>query len=100
MGTTIGFVSKTPLYTRFFELGGISQDQPPLFFDQTNTIPEFIPQTVDSVIASPALSLVSMGTTGTPNMFCIGSCLKATNGLLVRGLDGSLLAISSSNSTI
>ena len=69
MGTTIGFVSKTPLYTRFFELGGISQDQPPLFFDQTNTIPEFIPQTVDSVIASPALSLVSMGTTGTPNMF-------------------------------
>ena len=69
MGTTVGFVSKTPLYTRFFELGGISQDQPPLFFDQTNTIPEFIPQTVDSVIASPALSLVSMGTTGTPNMF-------------------------------
>ena len=42
LGTSQAFVSKTPLYTRLFELNEISSEQPPLMSDQTAQIPELI----------------------------------------------------------
>ena len=69
LGTSQAFVSKTPLYTRVFELNEINRDQPPLLADITNVIPEYIPQTIDSLIASPVLSIVSLGTVGSSNIY-------------------------------
>ena len=69
LGTSQAFVTKTPLYTRLFELNDISSEQPPLMADQTATIPELIPASVDSMVSSPALSIVSMGTTGSSTVY-------------------------------
>ena len=69
LGTSQAFISKTPLYTRLFEINEINSEQPPLLSDVTSVIPELIPETVNSMVASPALSIVSLGTTGSSNIF-------------------------------
>ena len=69
LGTSQAFISKTPLYTRLFELNDISSEQPPLMADVTATVPELIPSSIDSMVASPALSIVSLGQTGTSTMY-------------------------------
>lgn len=69
LGTSLGFVSKTPLFTRFYELAEISTDRPPLMTEQTQIVPELIPESASSMIASPALSLVSIGTVGSSTVF-------------------------------
>ena len=61
LGTSQAFISKTPLYTRLFEINEINSEQPPLLSDVTSVIPELIPETVNSMVASPALSIVSLG---------------------------------------
>ena len=69
LGTSQAFVTKTPLYTRLFELNDISSEQPPLMADVTATVPELIPAAIDSIVASPALSIVSLGQTGTSTVY-------------------------------
>ena len=69
LGTTLAFVSKTPLFTRLYELIGISTDRPPEMSEQTKIVPELVPETIDSLIASPGLSLVSLGTTGSSTVY-------------------------------
>ena len=64
LGTSLAFVSKTPLFTHMYELQEISDDRPPTMAEITKIVPELIPSDVDSMIASPALSLVSLGTIG------------------------------------
>lgn len=69
LGTSQAFISKTPLYTRLFELIDISRDQPPLMNDSTVVVPELIPETVNSLVSSPGLSLASLGTKGSADVF-------------------------------
>jgi hypothetical protein len=69
LGTSLAFVSKTPLFTRLYELSEISPDRPPVMTEQTQIVPELIPQTATSMIASPALSIVSLGTTGSTTVY-------------------------------
>ena len=69
VGTSQAFVSKTPLYTRLFELLDINRDRPPLMNDDTVVVPELVPETVDSMAASSALSLISLGTKGTNDLY-------------------------------
>ena len=69
LGTTLAFVSKTPLFTRLFELAEISTDRPPLMTEQTKIVPELIPAGIDSLIASPGLSIVSLGRTGNSTIY-------------------------------
>lgn len=69
LGTSQAFVTKTPLFTRIFELNDINADQPPVMSDITNVVPELIPASVDSLAASPALSIVSVGQTGTSDIY-------------------------------
>ena len=69
VGTSQAFVSKTSLYTRLFELLDINRDRPPLMNDDTVVVPELVPETVDSMTASSALSLISLGTKGTNDLY-------------------------------
>jgi hypothetical protein len=69
LGTTLAFISKTPLYTRFFELADIRNDSPPNMYDQTNLVPELIPSTIDSLVASPGLAITSFGTIGQSTIY-------------------------------
>lgn len=69
LGTTQAFISKTPLYTRVYELFEISNDRPPFMFEQSKPVPELIPNTVDTLISSPGLSIVSLGTKGSSTIY-------------------------------
>ena len=69
LGTSLAFLSKTPLYTRVYEVGNISTDRPPDMVEPSVIVPELIPETVDSFIASPALSMISLGTAGSSTVY-------------------------------
>jgi hypothetical protein len=69
LGTSLAFVSKTPLYTRLYEIGNISTDRPPDMVEPSIIVPELIPETIDSFIASPALSMISLGTSGNSTIY-------------------------------
>ena len=69
LGTSLAFISKTPLYSRLYEIGNISINNPPAMVEQTQYVPELVPETIDSMIASPALSIVSMGTVGNSTVY-------------------------------
>lgn len=69
MGPTLAFVSKTPLWTRLFEITDIRDDMPPKFFETSSYVSELVPSDVDSLIASPALSLVSFGCVGKNTLY-------------------------------
>ena len=69
LGTTQGFVSKTPLFSKFFEFVDINIDQQPLMNDTTVTVPELLPQSVDAIASSSDLSLVALGTKGSRDVY-------------------------------
>jgi len=97
LGTSQAFISKTPLYTRLFELNDISSEQPPLMADVTTVVPELVPQSVDSMVASPALSIVSLGETGKSTIYQYRFLARSRDERLVNSwykweLTGTLLA--------
>ena len=104
LGTSQAFVSKTPLYARVFELTDISSEQPPLMSDITAVAPELIPQSINSITASPALSIVSLGETGKSTLYQYRFLMesrekKAVNSWYKWELTGTLLTQFFDNST-
>ena len=96
LGTTQAFISKTPLYTRLFELTDVTSEQPPLMADITNVVPELIPESIDTMVSSPALSVVSLGTTGSSTLYQYRFLARSRDERLVNcwykwDLTGSLL---------
>jgi hypothetical protein len=69
LGTTLAFISKTPLYTRVFELLDINNNAPPYMLDQTRIVPELVPSSINSMISSPGLSMISLGTRGASTVY-------------------------------
>jgi len=65
LGSSLAFISKTPLYTRIFELANISTTDPPTTFNTTGIVPELVPSAIDNITASPGMSMLSLGNTGT-----------------------------------
>lgn len=64
LGTTVAFVSKTPAYSRVFEMITRGQDESPIVQEITNTIPELIPSSIDCVVGAPKNTLLSLSQTG------------------------------------
>ena len=60
IGTNINFVSKTPAYTRVFGLTPRGEGQIPEVTNLGKVIDEYIPDTVDSLIASPQNSFIAL----------------------------------------
>lgn len=69
MGTTVSFVSKTPSYTRVFEMQTRGQDESPVVVDISRIVPEWIPSSVDQVVSSPQNSLLSLATTDSRDIY-------------------------------
>lgn len=68
-GISTNFIAKTPLYTKVFNLGEVSNDRPPLAEELTYNIPELIPSTIDHFISSAAASILSLGTIGSNTVY-------------------------------
>ena len=69
LGTSLAFLSKTPLYSRLFELANISTTDPPTSFNTTGIVPELVPSTIDNITGSPGMSIISLGTTGSSTLY-------------------------------
>jgi len=69
LGTSLAFVSKTPLWARLFELSGISLTDPPQMFNTSSIVPELIPADVNNVAGSSGMSIISLGQTGTSTLY-------------------------------
>ncbi len=60
MGTNINFISKTPSYTRVFGMITRGQDENPQVLDIGRVVNEWIPDTVDTLIANPQNQFLAM----------------------------------------
>ena len=69
LGTTIGFVSKTLLWSRIYELSEIRKEAPAEANEISNNVAELIPSDINSFISSPALSIISFGKTGSSTLY-------------------------------
>ena len=69
LGTTVGFISKTPSYSRVFEMQTLGQDDPPVVNDISKIVPEWIPSTIDQVVGSPQNNLLSLASTGSRDIY-------------------------------
>lgn len=69
VGTSTAFLSKTSLYTKVFNLNDVRNDTPPNTEELTYNIPELIPSTIDHFVASPALSILALGTVGSKTIY-------------------------------
>tara|TARA_B100001750_G_scaffold63180_1_gene50189 strand:- start:6170 stop:10744 length:4575 start_codon:yes stop_codon:yes gene_type:complete len=97
LGTTQAFVSKTPLYARLFELNDISADAPPIMNDVSAPVPELIPASVNSIVSSPALAVVSLGEIGKSTLYHYRFLAKSRDEKLLQSwykweLTGTLLS--------
>lgn len=68
LGTTVAFLSKTASYTRVFEMQTRGQDEAPIVVDISRIVPEWIPSSVDRVVASPQNSLLMLADSSTNDM--------------------------------
>lgn len=69
MGSGLAFVSKTPLYSKIFEMRDITTTSPPDLLEDTRVAPELVPSSVNHMISSPGLGVLSVGTTGTDTVY-------------------------------
>jgi len=60
VGTNINFVSKTAVYTRVFGMTPRGEGQIPEVINLGKVVDEYIPETVDSLIASPQNSFIAL----------------------------------------
>ena len=60
MGGVIQFVSKTPSYTRTFGMQTFGQDENPKILDIGRVVNEWVPASVDTLIASPQNKFIAM----------------------------------------
>lgn len=69
LGTSLAFLSKTPLYSKLYEIGSISTTNPPIMVEPTQYVPELVPESIDTMISSPSMSLISLGTEGASTLY-------------------------------
>ena len=60
IGTSVNFISKTPAYTKVFGMTPRGESQIPLVRDLGKVVAEYIPQTIENLIASPQNSFIAM----------------------------------------
>ena len=60
MGRTINFISKTPSYTRIFGMITRGQNENPQVLDVGRIVNEWVPATIDTLIASPQNQFLAM----------------------------------------
>jgi hypothetical protein len=60
MGVTIGFLSKSRSFTRFFEMQLQGDDDPPAINEVSKVVSEWIPETIDRMVSSAQNSLMAL----------------------------------------
>ena len=69
IGTNIHFIAKTPSYTRTFYMLTRGQDEGPVVQDIGRVVNEWVPATVDTLIASPQNQFIGMSSQSSRYMY-------------------------------
>jgi hypothetical protein len=69
MGTTVGFLSESGKWSRYFEMTGISSSNTPEIIEQSKIIPELIPVGATEIAQSKENTFIAMAERGTPDLF-------------------------------
>ena len=69
IGTTIGFISKVPSYTRAFTLQTRGLEEPPVVIDLSKTVAEYIPDGINHLVSSPQNSFIAMSKKDTNELY-------------------------------
>jgi hypothetical protein len=69
LGTTTAFISKTPSFTRVFEMQTRGQDESPIVLDISRIVQEWVPSDIDQVVSSPQNNLLSLGATASRDLY-------------------------------
>lgn len=69
LGTTTAFISKTPSFTRVFEMQTRGQDESPIVLDISRIVQEWVPSGIDQVVSSPQNNLLSLGATASRDLY-------------------------------
>jgi hypothetical protein len=69
MGTTVGFLSESGKWSRFFEMTGISSTNTPEIIEQSKIIPELIPVEATEIAQSKENTFIAMAERDTPELY-------------------------------
>jgi hypothetical protein len=69
MGTTIGFLSESGKWSRFFEMTGISSSNTPEIIEQSKIISELIPVNAKEIAQSKENTFIAFAERDTPDLF-------------------------------
>jgi hypothetical protein len=71
MGVTIGFLSKSRSFTRFFEMQLQGDDDPPAINEVSKVVSEWIPETIDRMVSSAQNSLMALSQKNSKDVYTL-----------------------------
>ena len=69
IGTNIHFIAKTPSYTRTFYMFTKGQDESPTVLDIGRVVNEWVPATIDTLVASPQNQFIGMSSQSSRDIY-------------------------------
>jgi hypothetical protein len=81
LGTTTAFLTKSPAYTRVFEIETLGNDENPVVSDLSKVVPEWIPATIDSAIGAGQNGLLSLASVSSPTAYMFSFYSEGTQRL-------------------
>ena len=69
VGTIQGFISKSNLYSKLFMMLNIQKEAAASIDEATANVPEYVPSDIDSMVASPAMSITSLAKAGSDTVY-------------------------------
>jgi hypothetical protein len=69
LGVTTAFITKSPSYTKVFEMETLGDESSPYVNDISKIVPEWIPATVDQVTGSGQSALLALASSSSPNVY-------------------------------
>ena len=69
VGTAQAFISKSNLYSKLFVMLNIQREAAASIDDATQNVPEYVLSDVDTMVSSPAMSIISLGKSGSDTIY-------------------------------
>ena len=69
VGTVQAFISKSNLYSKLFMMLNIQKEAAASIDEATANVPEYVPSDIDSMVASPAMSITSLAKAGSDTVY-------------------------------
>jgi hypothetical protein len=69
VGTAQAFISKSNLYSKLFVMLNIQKEAAASIDEATQNVPEYVPSDIDSMVSSPAMSIISLGKAGSDTVY-------------------------------